>query len=80
MDNIDNDVFRDALEGGDYGPCDETVTAVKCAAYSLVVEAYDKNLVRPVHVASKQFTSQSRKGASFFPFTLHKVSSVQSSH
>ena len=44
-DEIDDNLFHSQIGQATYNPCSETWTAIKCQAYTLVTEAYDKNLV-----------------------------------
>ena len=48
MDNIDEDLFRQGVRGGSFQPSDNTLHAIKSRAYSLLAEAYNKDMVRPL--------------------------------
>lgn len=47
VDNIDQDLFRVGVRGGSFQPSDDTLHAIKSKAFSLLTDAYQKNLVRP---------------------------------
>ena len=48
VDNIDEDLFRQGVRGGSFQPSDNTLHAIKSKAYSLLAEAYNKDMVSPL--------------------------------
>ncbi len=46
VDNIDADLFGRNVRGGSFQPSDDTLHAIKSRAFSLLTEAYDKDMVR----------------------------------